>query len=393
MVSWGLGEHVKMIIRRIARQLQLAATTISAMLWSMSANAAWTLNMRQGVTPLSREIYGLHMKVLWICVVIGIVVFGVMFWSILHHRKSKGAQAAHFHENTSIEIAWTLIPFCILIFLAVPATKALINIESTGNADLTIKVTGYQWEWEYEYIEDGIHFFSALESKSNAARHRNSGIDVATVDNYLLDVNNPVVVPVGKKIRILTTANDVIHSWWVPDLGIKRDAIPGFINESWARIDVPGTYRGQCAELCGKDHGFMPIVVVAKEEADYKKWVEETKAKQAAAANADNPDREWTKEELMAKGEAVYNTNCATCHQADGKGMAGVKPIAGSPIASGDVADHIDIVMYGKPGTAMVGWGQLTDVEIASVITFQRNSFGNSAGDLVQPSAIKKDYR
>lgn len=382
-----------MTIRKIFQQLLLIATATYSSLWSVGASAAWTLNMRQGVTPLSKEIYGLHMTILWVCVVIGIIVFGAMFWSILHHRKSKGVQAAHFHESTAVEIAWTLIPFGILIFLAVPATKALINIESTGNAEMTIKVTGYQWKWRYEYLEDGLDFFSTLESKSNFARRRNSGVDVNSVDNYLLDVDNPVVVPVGKKIRFLTTANDVIHAWWVPDLGFKRDAIPGFINESWAKIDVPGTYRGQCAELCGKDHGFMPIVVVAKEEADYKKWVEDTKAKQAAAANADNPDREWTKDELMAKGQSVYNSNCAACHQPDGKGMAGVKPIAGSPIANGDVADHIDIVMYGKAGTAMAGWGQLNDVEIASVITFERNSFGNSAGDMVQPSTIKKEYR
>jgi cytochrome c oxidase subunit II len=382
-----------MIIRRNLRWLLHAAVSLCGLVWSMGASAEWALNMRQGVTSLSREAYQLHMMVMWICVAIGVVVFGVMFYSILNHRKSKGVKAAHFHESTTVEILWTLIPFAILIFVAVPATKALINMESTGNADLTIKVTGYQWKWGYEYIEDGVSFFSTLESKSNEARRRDSGIDVTTVDNYLLDVDNPVVVPVGKKIRFLTTANDVIHAWWVPDLGWKRDAIPGFINESWARIDTPGTYRGQCAELCGKDHGFMPIVVVAKEEADYKAWVEEMKAKKAAAAQADNPDREWTKEELIAKGEQVYGANCAACHQADGKGMAGVKPLVGSPIATGDVADHIDIVMYGKAGTAMAPWSHLNDVEIASVITYERNSFGNAAGDLVQPSTIKSEYR
>jgi cytochrome c oxidase subunit 2 len=370
-----------------------AVVSLAGLMWSMGASAEWALNMRQGVTSLSQEAYRLHMIILWVCVVIGIVVFSAMFWSILHHRKSKGAKAAHFHESTTVEILWTLIPFGILIFLAVPATKALINIESPGNADLTIKVTGYQWKWGYEYIEDGVSFFSTLDAKSNEARRRGSGVDVASVDNYLLDVDNPVVVPVGKKVRFLTTASDVIHAWWVPDLGWKRDAIPGFINESWAKIDTPGVYRGQCAELCGKDHGYMPIVVIAKAEDEYKAWVAEMKAKTAAAAQADNPDREWTKEELMAKGEQVYGANCAACHQADGKGMAGVKPIAGSPIAAGDVADHIDVVMYGRAGTAMAPWSHLNDVEIASVITYQRNSFGNAAGDAVQPSTIKSEYR
>lgn len=382
------------MIRRIQHRGYLAAfAALCGLLWSFGAAADWTLNMRQGVTSISQEVYGLHMIILWVCVIIGIVVFGAMFWSILHHRKSKGVQAAHFHENTLVEIVWTLIPFGILIFLAVPATKALINIESTGNADLTIKVTGYQWKWRYEYIDEGVSFFSTLEAKSNEARHLKSGVDVATIDNYLLDVDNPVVVPVGKKIRFLTTANDVIHAWWVPDLGWKRDAIPGFINESWARVDKAGVYRGQCAELCGKDHGFMPIVVVAKEEADYRKWVEEQKAAQAAALQADNPDRDWVMEELMAKGESVYNANCVACHQADGKGMAGVKPIAGSPVATGDVADHIDVVMFGRTGTAMAAFSQLSDAEIAAVITYQRNSFGNAAGDLVQPATIKNEYR
>ena len=260
--------------KHTVRSVVLFLFTCCSMLWSTLATADWALNMREGVTSLSREAYALHMIVMWVCVGIGIVVFGAMFWSILHHRKSKGVQAAHFHENTAVEIIWTLIPFGILVALAIPATKALINMESTGNADLTIKVTGYQWKWRYEYLDDGLTFFSTLHPKSNEARQVGSTIDPKSVENYLLDVDNPVVVPVGKKIRFLTTANDVIHAWWVPDLGWKRDAIPGFINESWATIDTPGTYRGQCAELCGKDHGFMPIVVVAKEEAEYKKWVE-----------------------------------------------------------------------------------------------------------------------
>jgi len=381
--------------KHTVRSVVLFLFTCCSMLWSTLATADWALNMREGVTSLSREAYALHMIVMWVCVGIGIVVFGAMFWSILHHRKSKGVQAAHFHENTAVEIIWTLIPFGILVALAIPATKALINMESTGNADLTIKVTGYQWKWRYEYLDDGLTFFSTLHPKSNEARQVGSTIDPKSVENYLLDVDNPVVVPVGKKIRFLTTANDVIHAWWVPDLGWKRDAIPGFINESWATIDTPGTYRGQCAELCGKDHGFMPIVVVAKEEAEYKKWVEETKATQLAAASADDPDREWGLDDLMKKGEEVYGKTCVACHQADGKGIEGqFKPIAGSPIATGDIENHIDIVLYGKSGTVMQGWKeQLNDVEIAAVITYQRNAFGNNTGDVLQPSTIKQDYR
>jgi cytochrome c oxidase subunit 2 len=383
-----------MILRTVFRQAVLAVVALNGLLWSTWVSADWALNMREGVTSLSREVYRLHMIILGVCVAIGVVVFGAMFWSILHHRKSKGHKAAHFHESTVVEILWTLIPFAILVVLAVPATKALINIESTGNADLTIKVTGYQWKWGYEYLDEDLTFFSTLAAKSNEARRVNSGVDPSTVENYLLDVDNPLVVPVGKKIRFLTTGNDVIHAWWVPDLGWKRDAIPGFINESWAKIDTPGTYRGQCAELCGKDHGFMPIVLVAKEESEYRKWVEETKAAQLAAAQADNPDRDWTLDELMAKGVAVYTANCVACHQADGKGIEGqFKPIAGSPIATGDIDAHIEIVLYGKANTMMVGWSQLSDVELASVITYQRNAFGNNTGDALQPSTIKNEYR
>ena len=359
------------------------------------ASADWSaLNMPPGVTPLSHQIYALHMKILWICVVIGMGVFGVMFWSIFHHRKSKGAQAAHFHENTTVEIIWTLIPMCILVFVAVPATKTLINIYSTGNADLTIKATGYQWKWQYDYLDQGLSFFSTLDAKSNAADGLHSGIDPASVDHYLRNVDHPMVVPVGKKIRLLTTGGDVIHSWWVPELGVKRDGIPGFINEGWFEIDKPGTYRGQCAELCGRGHGYMPIVVVAESEADFKKWVADTKAAQKAAALADNPNRTWTKDELMAKGAEVYSKNCAACHQANGQGIPGtVKALAGSPIATGDIDAHIDRVLNGKAGTVMQAWkDQLSDTEIAAVVTYERNSFGNNTGDVVQPSAIK-DYR
>lgn len=254
----------------------------------LGALADWGLNMTRGVTPFSREIYDLHMLILGICTVIGIGVFGAMFYSIMTHRKSKGAVAAQWHESTKVEVLWTIIPFLILVGMAVPATKALIMMEDVSNADMTIKVTGYQWKWHYQYVDDGIGFFSTISEDSNVARQLGSDVDPNTVQNYLLDVDNRVVVPVNKKIRFLTTAGDVIHAWWVPALGWKRDAIPGFINESWATIEEPGVYRGQCAELCGKDHGFMPVVVEAVSEADYAAWVAKMKAatQQADAAPA-----------------------------------------------------------------------------------------------------------
>ncbi len=254
-------------------------------LLSLPVVADWAVNMPEGVTAISREVYQLHMIIFWICVVIGIGVFGVMFWSIMHHRKSKGAQAANFHESHTVEIIWTIIPFIILIVMAVPAAKTLIKMEDTSNADLTLKVTGYQWMWRYDYLEDGVSFYSKLDAESNAARQLNSGIDPNTVPNYLLNVDKPVVLPINKKIRILLTASDVIHAWWVPELAVKKDAIPGFVNEMWTKIDEPGIYRGQCAELCGKDHGFMPIVVKAVTEEEYEAWVAEQTGSATATAS------------------------------------------------------------------------------------------------------------
>ena len=255
-----------------------------------SASAEWGLNLPRGVTPFSREIYDLHMLILGICVVIGVAVFGVMFYSIVAFRKSKGAQAAQWHESTVVEMLWTVAPFLILVGMAVPATKALIMMEDVSGADMTIKVTGYQWKWHYEYIEEGVELYSTISSDSNVARRLDSGIDPNTVQNYLLDVDNRLIVPVNQKIRFLTTAGDVIHAWWVPALGWKRDAVPGFINESWALIDEIGVYRGQCAELCGKDHGFMPIVVEAVSESDYAAWIEQQKSEsdQSVALNIEH---------------------------------------------------------------------------------------------------------
>ncbi len=271
-----------MLAKLLARMF-IVVTGAGLLLWSLAASAALDLNMPNGVTPLSQDIYSLHMTIFWICVIIGIGVFGVMFYSIYHHRKSRGAVPAHFHESTKAEIAWTVIPMLILIFMAVPATRTLIAIEDTSKPDLTIKVTGYQWKWHYDYLNDGISFFSTLSTPAEQIQN------LAPKDpDYLLEVDNPMVVPIGKKIRILITAADVIHSWWVPMLGVKRDAIPGFINASWAVIDKPGVYRGQCSELCGKDHGFMPIVVKAVTEEEYQQWVASKKAAKAADAGAGN---------------------------------------------------------------------------------------------------------
>ena len=355
------------------------------LLASHSALAEWGLNMTQGVTSISRQLYGLHMLVLWICVIIGIGVFGAIFYSIYHHRKSRGAKAAEFHESTTVEVIWTVVPFLILVGVAIPATKTLLYLEDTRDADINIKVTGYQWKWKYDYLDEDISFFSNLAPTSREA----ISADPTKVENYLLEVDNPIVVPVNKKVRFLITADDVIHAWWIPEFGVKQDAIPGFINDAWAVIEEPGVYRGQCAELCGKDHGYMPIVVEAKSETDYLAWVAERKA--TAAADAEAAGKTWSMDELMAKGETVYITSCAACHQANGEGLTGVFPaIKGSPIATEDLPAHLDIILNGKAGTSMQAFGaQLTDTEIAAVITYQRNAWGNNTGEMVQPTEIK----
>jgi cytochrome c oxidase subunit 2 len=368
---------------------KLFSLIITALLLSPGISLAeLKLNMTEGVTPISRDVHDLHMLVLWIVTIVGIAVFGVIIYSLINHRKSKGAVAAQFHESTTIEVVWTVIPLVVLVLIAIPATKTLLEIEDTSDSDVTIKVTGWQWKWQYEYLEDGISFFSNLDAKSTEARQRNSGIDVKTVDHYLRNVDNPMVVPVGKKIRILTTSNDVIHSWWVPAVGMKRDAIPGYINETWARIEEPGVYRGQCAELCGKDHGYMPIVVKAVTETEYKNWVKEQKLAMAEAAAGS--EKTWTKDDLMKRGEQVYNSHCAACHQPTGMGIPGVFPaLAKSKIATGPAEGHLDIVLHGKAGTAMQAFGQqLNDADLAAVITFERHSWGNEAS-VVQPADVK----
>jgi cytochrome c oxidase subunit 2 len=347
------------------------------------ARAEYALNFQRPVTEIATEVYGLHMLIFWLCVVIFIGVFGVMFYSLWAHRKSRGHKAATFHESTTIEIVWTVIPFLILVVMAVPSTATLLKMDDTSAADMTVKITGYQWKWKYDYPEQDLGFFSNLSTPNDQIENK-----AAKDENYLLEVDKEMVLPVGKKVRLLITANDVLHAWWVPQLSLKKDAIPGFINEMWTRIDEPGVYRGQCAELCGKGHGFMPIVVRAVPEEEFNSWVKEQKAMQVAAAG--DADKTWTKEELMERGKKTY-AQCAACHGATGEGVPGVFPaLAGSKIATGPVDAHIDIVMKGKPGTAMQAFAaQLNDVDIAAVVTYERNAFGNNTGDIVQPSAIK----
>ena len=371
-----------------AKTLKGAFCSIWGALVLMGAGNAFagysdTLNLMEGVTDISRKVYDLHMLVFWICVVVCVGVFAVLIYSLMTHRKSKGAVPATFHESTTVEIIWTTIPFLILVGMAVPATTTLLALEDTRDSDMTIQVTGYQWKWKYDYLDEDISFFSVLTTPREQIENK-----AEKSENYLVEVDNPIVVPINKKIRFLITSNDVIHSWWVPALGWKQDAVPGFINDAWTELSEPGTYRGKCAELCGKDHGFMPIVLIAKTEDDYQQWVADQKAGAAAAAAA--ATETWTLDDLVAKGESVYNTNCAACHQLNGQGIPGVFPaIAGSAIATGDVAGHTDIVMNGKTGTAMQAFGaQLGDVDLAAVITYQRNAFGNDAGDMVQPSDI-----
>ncbi len=366
------------------RLLKLALGPV-LMLMSVVATAAGgevsSVNMSPGVTEVGESIYDLHMIILWICTIIGVGVFGVMFYSIIYHRKSRGVTPANFHESTKVEILWTVVPFFILIGMAVPSTTTLLEIYDTDDAEIDILVTGYQWKWKYEYLDDSgenVSFFSNLRTpQSEIYNSEPKG------EHYLLEVDEPMVIPVDTKVRFLITGNDVIHSWWVPQLAVKRDAIPGFINETWTKAEQVGVYRGQCAELCGKDHGFMPIVVNVVSQEEYDEWLG---AKQIEAAEIkDLMAQTFAMDELMERGEAVYARACLACHGANGEGGLG-NAIKGSVVATGDLAGHLDIGINGVPGTAMQAFGgQLNDVDMAAVITYQRNAFGNNMGDLVQP--------
>ena len=341
------------------------------------------INLQPPATAIAEELYHLHTFMLILCTVIFIGVFGVMFYSVFAHRKSKGYKAAHFHESTTVEIIWTIVPFVIVVLMALPATKTVIAMKDTTNSDLTVKVTGYQWKWNYDYVKgpgEGINFFSTLTTP----RAEVDGEQPKT-DTYLQEVDNPLVVPVDKKIRIITTANDVVHSWYVPAFGVKQDAIPGFVRDTWFKADKTGTFRGFCTELCGKEHAFMPVVVEVLSADDYAKWVDDQQKKMAAGA--DDPNKTYTLAELMERGGKVYAANCAVCHQPTGKGGGAFPALDGSKIANGPIAQHVSIVLKGK--NVMPSWGPtLNDVEIASVITFERNSWGNHTGDILQPKQV-----
>jgi len=343
------------------------------------------LDIAPAVTRIAVEQKWLHYMMLAICTVIFIGVFGVMFYSIIKHRKSKGAKAAHFHESTLVEIIWTVVPFVIVIFMALPATKVVVAMKDTSAADLTIKATGIQWKWGYDYIKgegEGIGFLSTLDASQRAM----SDAGKPSGDDYLLKVDNPLVVPVNKKVRLITTANDVIHSWMVPAFGVKQDAIPGFVRDTWFRAEQVGDYYGQCVELCGKEHAYMPIHVKVLSAEDYSKWVDGKKKE--AAALADDPAKVWTQADLLVRGEQVYTNNCAVCHKPDGKGAGPIKPLDGSPtVLDADKVKQITVLLNGQ-NNAMPAWKQLSDTEIAAVITFTKNNWSNKTGQTVQPSDI-----
>ncbi len=387
-----------MMIKKISSKLQ--ALLLSAGVFA--AQAAWAvndlpggpavrqLNLHPPVTKIAEEQHWLHWYIMIICIVIFFLVFSVMFYSVWKHRKSVGHKSQELAEPLWVEIAWTVVPFIIVIFMALPATKVLVAQKDTTNADLTIKATGYQWKWGYDYIKgegEGLGFVSTLD-----VTHRmmsDSGLPKGTVvpDNYLLKVDNPLVVPVGKKIRIITTANDVIHAWMVPAFGVKQDAIPGFVRDTWFRAEKTGDFYGQCAELCGKEHAYMPIHVKVVTPAEYTAWVNTEKKK--AAAKADDPTKVWTLTDMVARGEKVYASNCIACHTATGKGAGPIKAIDGAAVVlDADKTKQIAILLNGQNNGAMPAWKQLSDTEIAAVITFTKNNWSNKTGQIVQPADI-----
>lgn len=365
-------------------KLQRVFIALTALLISSVARADWALNMPRGVTDISQEVYGLHMLTLWVCVIIGVLVFGVMFYSMFKHRKSKGAVSANFHESTKVELAWTLIPAAVIFAIGVKATYTLADMYNFEESEVTVEIVGYQWRWRYRYIDENaeqeVSFFSSMSTPRDEINNR-----LEKNENYLLEVDEPVVLPTGTKVRFLLSSADVIHSWWVPALAVKKDAIPGIVNEAWTIINEEGTYRGQCTELCGKDHGFMPVVVEAVSPEEFEQWLADKE--QEAIELAELNDREWTFDELMQRGEEVYGSACASCHQQNGSGVPGAFPaLANSPIALGPAEGHLDVVVNGVRGTAMAAYGnQLSDADMAAVITYERNAWGNNVGDMVTP--------
>ncbi|MCX2861219.1 cytochrome c oxidase subunit II [Paucibacter sp. PLA-PC-4] len=383
-------------VHQLGRQISQLALAFGATLASQAALAVNDLpggpkvnqiNLHEPVTKIAAEQMWLHNFMLVICLVIFFAVFGVMFYSIFKHRKSKGAVSANFHESVKVEIAWTVVPFVIVILMALPATKVVVAMKDTTNADLTIKATGYQWKWGYDYLKgegEGIGFLATLDATQ---REMSDSGKPEAVDNYLLKVDNPLVVPVNKKVRIITTANDVIHAWMVPAFGVKQDAIPGFVRDTWFRAEKIGDYYGQCAELCGKEHAYMPIHVKVVSAEDYSKWVDGEKKK--LAAKADDPSKVWELAALVARGEKVYNANCAACHKADGTGAGPIKRLDASPLVlDADHGKQIAVLLNGAANGAMPAWKQLSDTEIAAVITYTKNSWTNKTGQIVQPSEI-----
>jgi cytochrome c oxidase subunit 2 len=381
-------------IRTLTDRFAHAALALGALLATHSAMAVNDLpggpavnqiNLHPPASRVAAELMWLHNFMLVICSVIFVAVFGVMFYSILKHRRSRGAKAANFHESTAVEVAWTIVPFLIVIGMALPATKAVVAMKDTTNADLTIKATGYQWKWGYDYLNgegQGINFLSTLD----VAQRQMSDAGKPQGDDYLLKVDNPLVVPVDKKIRIVTTASDVIHAWMIPAFGVKQDAIPGFVRDTWFRADKTGDFYGQCAELCGKEHAYMPIHVKVLSQADYSAWVAAQQKKMAAAA--DDPAKVWTQADLVARGEKVYGANCAVCHRPDGQGAGPIKRLDGSPVVNdADKGKQIAVLLNGLPN-GMPSWKQLSDTEIAAVITYTKNSWTNHTGQIVQPAEI-----
>jgi len=385
-------------VHQAARRLAQVALAAGATLAAHSAVAAQAvqdlpggpavnqLNLHPPVTRIAADQMWLHNFMLIICLAIFVAVFGVMFYSIFKHRKSKGAVSANFHESVKVEIAWTVVPFIIVILMALPATKVVVAMKDTTNADLTIKATGYQWKWGYDYIKgegEGIGFLATLDTAQRAM----SDAGKPEGDNYLLKVDNPLVVPVNKKVRIITTANDVIHAWMVPAFGVKQDAIPGFVRDTWFKAEKIGDFYGQCAELCGKEHAYMPIHVKVVSAEDYSKWVDGKKKE--LAAKADDPSKVWELPALVARGEKVYNANCAACHKADGSGAGPIKALVGSPVVlSEDKLAQIKVLLNGQNNGTMPAWKQLSDTEIAAVITYTKNSWSNKTGQAVQPAEV-----